>query len=89
MNGKAKAFIEVAKQRLRHFLMKSEQWSLLYQGKKTVKDIKTSIYEIVHSAKARPYWSQTEKVVFPLLDSIHWDAINQAMQLSPRAKGSL
>ncbi len=27
-----------------------------------------------------------EKVVFPLLDSIHWDAVNQAMQFSPRAK---
>jgi Reverse transcriptase (RNA-dependent DNA polymerase) len=85
MDGRAKAFIQVAKQRPRHFLIKSEPWSLWYQGKKIVKDIKETIYEIVHSSEARDYWSQKEKVMPPLLDSIQWDAVNQAMKSSPRA----
>jgi hypothetical protein len=48
MYGRAKAFIQVAKQKPRHFLIKSEPWSLWYQGKKIIKNIMASIYEIVY-----------------------------------------
>ncbi len=85
MDQKAKAFIQVVMQRPRHHLIKDEPWSLWYQNNKIVKDIQPSIYEIIHSSEARSYWEQEEKIVSPLFDSIHWDAVNQAMQSTKRS----
>ncbi len=51
-----------------------------------MKDIQTSIYEIVHSAEARAYWEQKEKIVNPLFDWVQWDAVGQAMQSTPRTR---
>jgi hypothetical protein len=85
IDAQAKAFINVAKQNPRHHLTKSEPWSLWYHEKKIVKNIQTSIYEIVYLVEARTFWECKEKVVDPLFECIHRKAVGQAMQSTQRS----
>jgi hypothetical protein len=66
----AKSFIEIAKIRPRHHLLKNEPWSLWCRYQKLTKNLSSTIYDIVHSEEARSYWITKEKTEGHLVDYV-------------------
>lgn len=86
MDMAAKQYIATAKQRPRHYLLKHDPWSLWYNNHKLVKNVKETLYNIVHSVEARVYWTDKEKIENQCFDYLNWDAIGLAMKSQGRPK---
>ena len=86
MDLAAKSYIAVAKQRTRHHLFKEKPWTIWYQNQPVVKNIYSTIYEIVHSEEARSYWAKKDKTETHCLDFVNWEAIGAAMKNTPLPK---
>ncbi len=82
----AKACINFAKSQPRHYTILGESWSLWVGGKKIVKDIAETIYEITHVESVKQYWLSKDRVTSESFSEIHWDAMKKAMLQSPRSR---
>jgi hypothetical protein len=86
MDQLAKAYIEVAKVRPRHFSISGEPWSIWIENKKITKDIASTIYEIAHVDQIKQYWINKDKVSAEKFSAINWKAIGKAMEQSTRSR---
>ncbi len=56
MDARAKTHLEVARRQSRHYMIKTEPWSMWVEGQKIISDLPMVIYDLVHSSDARGYW---------------------------------
>jgi hypothetical protein len=82
----AKAYIPFAKNQPRHYTILGEPWSIWVGGKKIVKDIAETLYEIAHVESVKQYWISKDRVTTDSFSEIHWDAMKKAMLQSPRSR---
>jgi hypothetical protein len=86
MDTRAKNHISVARRKPRHSAIANEPWSLWYQGKKIANNISMTLYDIVHTPAVRSYWMRKDTITEEVLDTIHWEAVGDAMQAVPRKR---
>jgi hypothetical protein len=86
MDKLAKAYLPIAMQSPRHYLIQSEPWSIWIGDKKVCKDFSTTIYEVVHAEEAKQYWLSKSRVSQEGYDATNWDALGKAMEESSRSK---
>jgi hypothetical protein len=82
----AKAYIPFAKSQPRHFTILGEPWSIWVGGKKIVKDITETLYEIAHVESVKQYWISKDRVTADSFSEINWDTMKKAMLQSPRSR---
>jgi hypothetical protein len=85
MDRLAKDFMREAKAQPRHFEIQSEPWSLWFREEKLSRKFSKSPYDLVHVKEARLYW-ESRNIPPTTFDSVHWEAVGQALQNSPRSK---
>jgi hypothetical protein len=84
MDQLAKEFLATARHHPRHYLIKDEPWSIWIGPKKISKDLSSNIYDIVHAKEARDYWLSKDRVPHDNYDCNNWEALQKAMEESPR-----
>jgi hypothetical protein len=67
----AKAYIPFAKCQPRHYTISGKHWFLWVGGKKIVKDIAETLYEIAHVESVKQYWISKDRVTTELFSDIH------------------
>jgi len=73
----ARDFLDIARNKPRHYSLGLEPWSLWYQGHKLL-HIKQSVYDIVHSSKAREYWRAKDKIHKDTIDLVDWESLERS-----------
>ncbi len=84
MDTRAKRHMVVARRSHRHYKNADEPWSLWIQGKKIVRDLSQTVYDLVLSEEARDYWEAKDNISSEVINAINWDAIDMAMMETKR-----
>lgn len=72
--------MSIARRSPRHYTIVAEPWSLWMNGKKSIQDLPTTVYDIVHSDEAREHWKAKDNICMDVINAINWDSIDTAMK---------
>jgi hypothetical protein len=86
MDTKAKLHLDVTCRSPRHYAISREAWSVWLNGKKIVKDLAATIYEVVHSDIAKQYWMKKDSLTEDDVEAVNWDLIQGAMKESKKRR---